>query len=388
MIIGWIIMACLLLASLYYVVSHLTQRKNQHQFMAQFVRLRSAEIEQELESGRIDNDEAQQLKEDLLAEAQTEQQLQLKSLQESIGSARNIILVALGIVVLGSMTVYYQMGYTREILFTDKLANQTATNDDISAFLQYRSQRYGRAEDWYFEAKDYMARGEYVAAVAAYKQSLDSLDDESEERVDIQVEYAQAIFYANNNQVSPRMTQVVDDVLRVRPDQPVALGLKGVSLFDQGDYKGALIAWQNAVIHGKNPQERAALMAGIRKAREVGNISEEDVPALISHRIRLQIDVVSGSLDPHSVYLVYARGSSPMPVAIQRVTSQQLSGVIELTNLDNLMPGASLAQFDQVDVVVKQSPANASDLTQGKIIGQISGVPTQDEQIFQVPVSM
>jgi len=77
-----------------------------------------------------------------------------------------------------------------------------------------------------------------------------------------------------------------------------------------------------------------------------------------------------------------------MPVAIQRISAQEFDAPLVLTNIDNLMPGKTLADVPSVDIVVKRASKSAQDLSQGEIVGQLLSVPSRSDKIFKVKVSL
>ncbi len=90
-----------------------------------------------------------------------------------------------------------------------------------------------------------------------------------------------------------------------------------------------------------------------------------------------------------ALFLVYARtAKQPMPIAIKRILPTQLSDVIELTNLDNLMPGMSLLDVSTVDVVVKLAHQSDRDLTKGKEVGYLDNVTVNDNDVLDITIKL
>ena len=392
MMLAWIVMIAVTAISLLYVMrSILLQRGYQQQEDSgkSFLAIRKQEVAEELAAGRLTDNEAKQLNADIVSEAQYINQHGALTLNKEIRWARIALSAAVAVILVGSVFLYQRLGFAPDVMFTQKMVERSASDEDISEFLNYRVARYDRAEDWYYLASEQVLAGDYPAAIASYRQVLKKLEVDSADRVNVQVELAQAMFYANNNTVSQTMRETVAEVLKTAPNNVKALGLQGIIDFDAADYQAAVMTWQKAIRLGSDRQERMDLLSGIAAARKQGGITEEQVPALITHRLQLQLVLEKGVLSNDDVFLVYAKSSDqPMPIAIQRISAAEFGVPIVLTNIDNLMPGKTLSDVEQVEVVVKRSQNNAQDLTQGEIVGYLSSVPSHSSNIFKVNVSL
>lgn len=392
MMLAWIVMIAVTAISLLYVMrSILLQRGYQQQEDSgkSFLAIRKQEVAEELAAGRLTDNEAKQLNADIVSEAQYINQHGALTLNKEVRWARIALSAAVAVILVGSVFLYQRLGFAPDVMFTQKMVERSASDEDISEFLNYRVARYDRAEDWYYLASEQVLAGDYPAAIASYRRVLKKLEVDSADRVNVQVELAQAMFYANNNTVSQTMRETVAEVLKTAPNNVKALGLQGIIDFDAADYQAAVMTWQKAIRLGSDRQERMDLLSGIAAARKQGGITEEQVPALITHRLQLQLVLEKGVLSNDDVFLVYAKSSDqPMPIAIQRISAAEFGVPIVLTNIDNLMPGKTLSDVEQVEVVVKRSQNNAQDLTQGEIVGYLSSVPSHSSNIFKVNVSL
>lgn len=393
MIVAYLIMCAMMVLSilfLYYSIT-LGSAKNANKAQQSFAKVRRAEIVEEVDAGRLTELESKQLLEDIEQESKQDSAKRSYSFGSDSWLAYWVMVLIISIAVLGSVSLYQWMGYSKEVAFTQALQSQQVTPEKVSDFLQYRSRRYDRAEDWYYQATDFVSVGKYNEAVAAFEKSLDKLPESAENRIALLAEYAQAIFYANGNQSSEKMRQVVDQVLEEEPAEATALGLKGVSEFDQKNYLGAVLAWQEAIRYNFRSAERIALMSAVSRARKEGGIGYDQVAPIITDQIAIKIDWDPSKLQWHSndVLLVYALAEGQkMPVAIQRVFPDELGQPILLTNLDALMPTATLAEMEQVDLVVKLSSVNDNDLTKGQIIGIKDDSAVNSKEIIVINVSL
>ncbi|MBM6551283.1 hypothetical protein [Marinomonas ostreistagni] len=391
MMMAWLVMAAIAVLSVLYVMRALfgaANRPIKERDSERFIALREQEVAEELQAGRLTQDEANQLRDDLALEAQYIDKQQFYLIKD-LNVTRWVLSAMVAVVLVGALALYQQLGFSKEVAFTEKMLERSATEQDISEFLAYRVARYDRAEDWYYLASEQVLAEDYADAVESYQQVLQKLDTDSPDYINVQVELAQAMFYNHDNTVSEPMRELVTQALQSNPNHVKALGLMGIVQFDAKRYKEAILAWQKAIRLGNDPQARNDLLSGITAARKQGAISEEEVPALISHRVQLSLTLTQGQLAADDVFLVYATANGQtMPVAIQRISSAEFGAPLVLTNLDNLMPGKSLAEVEEVDIVVKHAKQTSQDLSQGQIVGYLSPVPSNSDKIFNVKVAL
>jgi cytochrome c-type biogenesis protein CcmH len=397
MMIAYLVMATMIVLSLVYLFGSITHRLGKHsddkdeQSVSAFSEVRRKEIAEEEEAGRLTASESSQLLLDVDSEIKSIDGRQKRFFHNDIFFARWVMLGVVVIAVLGSVSLYQRVGYSTEVAFTQDLQTQKLTPQKVSDFLKYRSARYDRVEDWYYLATDYVSAEKYQEAVLAFETALEKLPKNAENRVNLLVEYAQAIFYANGGQSSDKMLKIVDAILQVAPTQATALDLKGVADFAQQNYLGAVLAWQEAIRYSGHSTERLALLSAISKARELGRIDYQQVAPIITDQLAVKIEWGASELtwQKDDVLLVYAviKGQK-MPISIQRVFPEDLGETILLTNLDSLMPTVTLAETDKVDLVVKLANINDNDLTKGRIIGTKHGLLTNRKEIFVIKVAL
>ncbi|BDX03638.1 hypothetical protein MACH16_23860 [Marinomonas pontica] len=378
-----------LFASLSFRSTHFSNQKSEQEKQT-FATVRRQEIAEEVECGRLTLVESNQLLRDVDEEAKAPIS-ESRRIRSDIGFARWVLLGGMSLAILGSVSLYQWMGYSKEVIFTQDLQHQRLTPGKITHFLRYRSERYDRVEDWYYLATDYVSSKRYKEATLAFEKALEELPIDAENRVNLLVEYAQAIFYANDNHATQKMSEVVDAILRVDPTQATALDLKGVAEFAKQNYLGAVLAWQEAIRYSNHSAERLALLSAISQARKMGEIDYQDVAPIITDQIAVKVvwDDRKLTWQPDDVLLVYAVvDGQKMPVAIQRVFPEDLGQPILLTNLDSLMPTISLAQAKRVDLIVKLANVNDNDLTKGQIIGMKRNLLVNRKEIFAINVAL
>lgn len=392
---SWILMGALIVLSLTYVAYYVKRNmaETEQADLASFSKVREVEIDDELSSGRISEFEATQLKADLATEidlANSEANTQFPHSKSSNKLPSQVFAFILVFASLGSVALYQYLGFSREVVFTEQMKQGTITQEGMSDFLEFRAEKNQRAQDWFFVGQDKVSQQDYVGAQYAFEQALTNPPEDPQDVVVILTEYAQSVFFANQRKVVPKLEKIIEQIFAIDANNSTALGLQGIIEFDRGAYKEAIIVWQKAIQFGASIAEREGLLQGINQAREIGQIGNDQVPSLISHKIKLSFDISNPEkLAQDAIFLVYAKlPMRPMPIAIKRLDRQALMAPVELTNIDNLMPGMTLAQAQKVDLVVKLASSTDADLTKGLEIAKLTDVLVNQDKVFHISIEL
>jgi len=233
-------------------------------------------------------------------------------------------------------------------------------------------------------ARLYQQRGDFQAAVPYYRKVVSLLPQDGS----LQGEYAQALFFAADNQMTPAVLAAAQTAHAIDPQDATALGLLGIAAYHDSRYGDAIGHWQQA-LSGLRPDSasRASLLAGINSARQKlaasGQGAQETVAASTAS---LQVDVsLADELDvpADTTVFVYARAwqGSPMPLAIKRLTRADLPTRITLDESLAMNPAFTLASAEQVELVARVSFAGSATAAPGDIEGKLGPVDPQDSQV-------
>lgn len=393
---SWILMGAILILSLTYVAYYVkrTMAESAEAELTNFSNVREIEIDEEYQSGRISEVEANVLKADLTTEVTLASDPSTQSLKQTTDFSprlpSQVFAFILVLASLGSVALYQYLGFSREVVFTEQMKQGTITQEGMSDFLVYRAEKNQRAQDWFFVGQDKVSQRDYLGAQYAFEQALLNPPEDPQDVVVILTEYAQSLFFANQQKVVPKLETVIEQILAIDANNSTALGLQGIVEFDRGAYKEAVMVWQKAIRFGASVAERDGLLQGIQQARDIGNIGTDEVPSLISHKVKLSFSIHNPEkLAPGSVFLVYAKlPMRPMPIAIKRLDQDALKGQVELTNIDNLMPGMTLAQAQKVDLVVKLAKSSDQDLTKGREVAKLTDVLVNQNKVFHISIEL
>lgn len=233
-------------------------------------------------------------------------------------------------------------------------------------------------------ARLYQERGDFPAALPYYQKVVELLPQDG----GLQGEYAQALFFAAGNQMTPKVLEVAEGAHAIDPQNETALGLLGIAAYHDSRYGDAIRYWQQAVA-GLRPDSpsRASLLAGINSARQklaaAGQSVEEELAATPTTTVVVDVSLADGMDVPaDTTVFVYARAwqGSPMPLAIKRLTRADLPTRVTLDESLAMNPSFTLASAEQVELVARVSYAGSATAAPGDIEGSLGPVDPQDSK--------
>ena len=228
-----------------------------------------------------------------------------------------------------------------------------------------------------------------VAAAAEYYQRASEL---SPENGHLLAQYAQALFFADNNQFTERVSRALSRAFLVDPNNRLVLGLKGIEAFSLRQLNAAIGYWQRAQ-RGLDPSivEFQSLQAGINRARQglpleadgaassaergsttdgaPNNLLSDDANSSLSDRgarwsgleLALSIDPQIPYTPEQAVFVaVIDPKGRPMPIAARKLTASALPITIRLSDRDSLVASRLLSSFQHVEVIARLSTSGSA----------------------------
>lgn len=281
----------------------------------------------------------------------------------NLGNALPLI-AALLVPVVG-LGLYMHWGASDKVALTLSLAEQPKTVEEMIQRLEDTVRVQPESVDaWYFLARTYMSEKKPKEAAQAYERTIELVGRQP----DLLGQWAQALYFANNNQWSADLQALVDEALQQDPNEATSLGLLGIAAFEEGRFQAAIDAWTQ-LSKGLDPQDPSyqAIQTGIERARSNLPNSQPSAasrtpeskssavePANVGEyqlfiEIALSEDLV-GKVAATDTVFVFARAESgpPMPLAAKRLTVAELPARIALTDADSLLPQLQLSSIGRL----------------------------------------
>jgi len=122
----------------------------------------------------------------------------------------------------------------------------------------------GSAAEWAMLGRSYQVQGRYRDAAKAYVQAT-RLDKKNPQLL---ADYADALAAVHDRKLDGEPTRLIDQALKLNPNQPKALWLAGTAALHRGDFAAAIRYWQHleSLLPPDSP-DHAVLTANLEEAR-------------------------------------------------------------------------------------------------------------------------
>lgn len=384
------------------------------QLNIEIIRNQLAELEADLNSGRLERSRYEAARQDL----ERELLYDLSHGEAPSRPARSGQWLAVVLVVLVPLTavgLYYQLG-TRQIIPLLAQAGSTPANSPANApagthsldeLVERLAARLRTQPDdlqgWRMLARSYEVLGRHADAVTAY-ENLVRLGDN---RPDMLADYADTLVMARGGRFSERAGALLTSALEQQPDNIKALWLMGHWKNQQADYRAAIDYWQRAAAllppEGEDARviarqiAAASRAAGLPVPEAVTVAAAADsgtqpqtasAPAAIEVQVALDPQLAARTAPDDTVFIFARAVSGPrMPLAITRRQVRDLPVTVTLDDTQAMSPAMKLSKFAEVSVGARVSKSGNAMPQSGDLQGTASPVPVSGGGVIKLNIS-
>ena len=367
---------------------------------------RLAELEQERQQGSMDDKAFEELKleleKSLLVDVEGEEVETLKTVE--VKQQHWIITASLAIcVMVSSLGLYAYLGHSDE--YAQHLSRkqqgtlpqaQSTSKEQLSfekviALLEEKlKQEPENIEKWFLLANSYAAIGNYQQAASAYQSAMTQMPEKNAQYAKIKGSYAQMLFQAAGEKITPEVAKEVQAVLAIDPMEASALILAGINAFTSGDIPQAIVFWEKAKTNAQEEVVTNFLEPVIQQAKVRLGVTEEaakvevakEVSAENKARIMINLDIdpnLKAKLKGDQLVFVFARlQGSRMPLAAQKLQVKDLPASVVLDDTKSPMPTSKLSSAEVVNITARVSQTGSVSPKKGDFFVTVEKVKVKN----------
>ena len=286
-----------------------------------------------------------------------------------MGSSKVTVIGLCIFVVLLSAGFYWSLGDATRI--AEQGAQQPMTQESVekmvAEFAVKMEKDPSNLEGWVMLARSYRILGRNEDAAKAYERAGNFMDSDPQ----LLADYADVLAANANGNFTGKPLKLINQALKLDPNNLMALWLSGTASYTTGNYKAAVQVWEKVAQQlPPETEESRSIQASIADARAKGGLPSKTVvaPKGISGKIEISADLKS-KVKPSDILMVIARKPGErMPVAVLKTSVAEFPMSFSLTDALAMNPNALLSQLSDASIEVRISKTGMAKPEAGDLI--------------------
>ncbi|MGO1748756.1 MAG: c-type cytochrome biogenesis protein CcmI [Marinobacter sp.] len=337
-------------------------------------RSRMTELEKEHQSGIIDKETYQQLRDELagaMLDDVPENEAPAKTLPGR-KSAMAVALISILLIPAATVLLYEKWGAMDSVesfVAMQELGNsdedRAAQMNELASQLQARLESSPDNPDgWAMLGQTYMRLERHEDAAWAFRKLADSVSSDDGSRAVALGLAAQAQFFLSQGTMNDKVTSAIEEARALNPDEVNSLGLLGIHSFSQGNYREAIDYWERVQTVAPDHPQLASIQGGIKEAYtrlgEQPPATNEGVASPaggVGVTVRVTLDeAFQKDIPADTTLFLFARAANVKagpPLAVVRLTAGDLPVEIRLDDSHAMAPQAVISGVEKVVVTAR-----------------------------------
>ena len=314
-----------------------------------------------------------------IAHAEIRQRLYQDTIEEDDreveGSSKKTVIGLCIFIVLLSSALYFSLGDAVRIAQTnsEKPVTQEGVEKMVAEFAIKMEKDPSNLKGWAMLARSYRILGRNEDAAKAYARAGSFIDSDPQ----LLADYADVLATNANGSFAGKPLQLINQALKLDPNNLMALWLSGTAAYSSGNYKAAVQTWERLAQQlPAGTDEARAIQGSIAEARAKGGLATPTAapaPATssgksIGGKIELSAELKS-KIKPGDVVMVIARKPGErMPVAVLKALASEFPMSFTLNDSLAMNPSAPLSQLSEASIEVRISKTGIAKPEPGDLI--------------------
>ena len=301
--------------------------------------------------------------------------------REVEGSSKKTAIGLCIFIVLLSSALYFSLGDAVRIAQSnsEKPVTQEGVEKMVAEFAIKMEKDPSNLKGWAMLARSYRILGRNEDAAKAYARAGNFIDSDPQ----LLADYADVMATNANGSFAGKPLQLINQALKLDPNNLMALWLSGTAAYGSGNYKSAVQTWEKLAKQiPPDTDEARAIQGSIAEARSKGGLASAaagQAPIAssrksISGKIELSADIKS-KIQPGDIVMVIARKPGErMPVAVLKVAATNFPLSFVLNDALAMNPSAPLSQLSEASIEVRISKTGMAKPEAGDLISTVQTV--------------
>lgn len=291
-----------------------------------------------------------------------------------LGKQRNVIAIIgiiLGLPIL-AISLYLKLGAYQAVLKQQEIAEQyESVNAEIKKLgsLQNIVLTLKQKVEANPDARGFMLLGHLYLKTQQFQEASNAFAKANQlnpHQPEILVGYAQSLYFTHKMTLTQQAKALLDETLKLEPEQPDAINLLAIAAYQRGDYVVAIHYWEQLLpLFQQDSTEQQKLLEMIATAQKsMKSVIKLTVDVTLAASLKKQIN-------PNDTVFIYAQAitGSSMPLAIVRKQVRDLPITVTLDQTMAMLPTNTLANYEEVRIVARISKSGQAIAAVGDLEG-------------------
>ncbi len=404
----WLIAALLILLSLAVILFTLLRAHNEDNKAvsgnADLYQQRLNELESDINNGLLNGNEAKKVRKEyqltLLNQEEHKSTPENSPAKESSSSTITAVILLLLIpafvivlyAYLGQPELITQASLLSEFNNADSHEEKQASIDKMLNQLEQRLiNEPDDVDGWMMLTNSYSTLKRYPEALRAVNNLYRLRSNDPT----VLIRYADIMSLANGGIFAGKPTELINEALRLDPDNASGLWFAGLAANERNDIQLAITYWQRLLPkldEGSKPQQeiKQFLELAIKQVESEQAINAST--ATQEHKLNLTVSLSEELINEASqddTVFIYAQAINgpPMPIAIIRKKVSDLPLQTTLDDSTAMMPTNKLSNHAQVRLIARISKSGNAKPESGDLIGILDTVNTDTLETFEIHIN-
>jgi len=318
--------------------------------------------------------------------------------QEVAGSVKKTTIGLCIFIVLLSSALYFSLGDVVRVAQneSERPVTQEGIEKMVAEFAIKMEKDPTNLKGWAMLARSYRILGRNEDAAKAYARAGNFVDSDPQ----LLADYADTLAANAHGSFVGKPLQLINQALKLDPDNLMALWLSGTASYNANNYKAAVQTWERLAKQiPPDSDEGRAIQGSIAEARAKGGLAAS-APASaptpsstsastptassgkeISGKIELSAGLKSKINSGDIVMVIARKPGERMPVAVLRVPASNFPMNFTLNDSLAMNPNALLSQLNEASVEVRISKTGMAKPEPGDLISTVQTIQVGTKDI-------
>jgi cytochrome c-type biogenesis protein CcmH len=264
---------------------------------------------------------------------------------------------------------YFALGDVTRISQTNtqQPMTQEGVEKMVTQFAAKMEQDPTNLQGWVMLARSYRILGRNQEAAKAYERAGSFIDSDPQ----LLADYADVLASNANGSFTGKPLQLINQALKLDPNNLMALWLSGTASYAAGNYKAAVQIWEKLAQQiPPGTEDARSIEASIADASAKGGLSSKAIASTkgVSGKIEISTDLKSKVKSSDIVMVIARKPGERMPVAVLRTAISDFPMSFSLTDALAMNPSAPLSQLTEASIEVRVSKTGMAKPEAGDLI--------------------